>query len=72
MTNPTQKLRLQKRYLFYNMESKAYNLQVRLVCPGCSRGNCYEHISKKSVFDEMIGLQIEFVCVCNHSKDAEN
>jgi len=54
------------------MESKAYNLHVKLVCPGCSRGNCYEHISKKSMFDEMTGLQIEFVCVCNHTKDTEN
>ncbi len=54
------------------MVEKAYKLLVELVCQGCSRGNCYEHISKKSMFDEMTGLQIEFVCVCNHTKDTEN
>jgi len=54
------------------MEPKAYKLLIEVICPGCSRGNCYEHIPNKSVFDEMTGLTIEFVCVCCHAKNTAN
>lgn len=42
-------------------------LILEMICNGCNKGRCEEHIEKSTKTDQITGLQMEVRCVCKHA-----